>query len=74
LLAGAVVGAAVAMLLAPSSGPELREQVRIRIQDLVKEGKRAATARRAELEAQLESFKRGAPVTIAATPEQPQVN
>jgi len=73
LLAGAAVGAAVAMLLAPSSGPELQERVRTRVQDLIKEGKRAATARRVELETQLEAFKRGAPVVIETTPEQPQI-
>jgi len=72
LLAGAVVGAAAAILLAPYSGPELQERVRTRVQGLIEEGKRAAAARRAEMEAQLEAFKRGAPVTIEAAPEQPQ--
>ena len=72
LLAGAVVGAAVAILLAPYSGPELQQRVRARAQRLIEEGRRAAAARRAELEAQLEAFKRGAPVTIETTPEQPQ--
>jgi gas vesicle protein len=72
LLAGAVVGVAAAVLLAPYSGPELQEKMRARVQDLIKEGKRAASARRAELEAQLEVFKRGKPVTIETTPEQPQ--
>ena len=72
LLAGAVVGVAAALLLAPLSGPQLQEKMRSRVQDLVKEGKRAASARRAELQAQLEVFKRGKPVTIETTPEQPQ--
>ncbi len=72
LLAGAVVGAAAAILLAPYSGPELQEQVRTRVQGLIEEGRRAAAARRAEMEAQLEAFKRGTPVTIETTPEQPQ--
>ena len=70
LLAGAVVGAAAAILLAPHSGPELQEQVRSRVLGLVEEGRRAAAARRAELEAQLEAFKRGTPVTIETTPEE----
>ena len=70
VLAGAVVGVAAALLLAPYSGPQLQEKMRARVQDLVKEGKRAASARRAELEAQLEVFKRGKPVTIETTPEQ----
>jgi gas vesicle protein len=72
LLAGAVVGAAAAILLAPYSGSELQEQVRTRVQGLVEEGRRAAAARRAELEAQLEAFKRGTPVIIETTPEEAQ--
>jgi gas vesicle protein len=72
LLAGAVVGAAAAILLAPYSGSELQQRMRTRVQELIEEGKRAAAARRAELEAQLESFKRGAPVTIETTSEPPQ--
>ena len=72
LLAGAVVGAAAAILLAPYSGRELQEQVRTRVQALMEEGKRAAAARRAELEAQLEAFKRGTPVAIETTPEEAQ--
>ena len=72
LLAGAVVGAAAAILLAPYSGSELQEQVRSRVQGLVEEGRRAAAARRAELEAQLEAFKRGTPVAIDTTPEEVQ--
>ena len=70
LLAGAVVGAAAAILLAPSSGTELQDRARIRVQALIEEGKRAAAARRAELEAQLDAFKRGTPVTIETTPEE----
>ena len=73
LLAGAVVGAAVAILLAPYSGAELQERIRTRAQGLIEEGKRAAVARRAELEAQLEAFKHGTTVTIEPTSQQPQV-
>ena len=73
LLVGAVVGAAVAILLAPYSGPELQKQIRTRVQGLIEEGKRAAAARRAELEAQLESFKQGTTVTIEPMPKQPSV-
>lgn len=72
LLAGAVVGAAAATLLAPYSGTELQQRMRARVQELIEEGRRAASARRAELEAQLEAFKRGTPVTIEATSEPPQ--
>ena len=70
LLAGAVVGAAAAILLAPYSGTELQDRARSRVQALIEEGKRAAAARRAELEAQLDAFKRGTPVTIETTPEE----
>lgn len=73
LLAGATVGTAAAILLAPYSGPELQERIRTRVQGLIEEGRRAAVARQAELEAQLEAFKRGTPVTVEAAPEQPQV-
>jgi gas vesicle protein len=72
LFAGAMVGAAAAILLSPYSGPELRDRVRTRVQDLVDEGKRAASARQAELQAQLEAFKRGTPVTIQTASEEPQ--
>ena len=64
VLSGALVGAAVAILLAPSSGQELQKQMRARVQGLIEEGRRAAAARRAELGAQLEAFKRGAPVVV----------
>jgi gas vesicle protein len=72
LLAGAIIGVVAAVLLAPSSGPELQGRIRTRIQELIEEGKRAAAAHRAELGAQLDNFKRGAPITIGTTPKQPQ--
>jgi len=71
LLAGAVVGVVAAILLAPYSGSELQERMCARVQGLIEEGKRAAAARRAELEAQLETFKRGTAVT-ETTFERPQ--
>lgn len=70
-LSGAIVGAAIAILLAPYSGHELQKQMRARVQGLIEEGRRAAAARRAELEAQLEAFKRGTPVVVEAAAEQP---
>ena len=72
VLAGAVVAGVAALLLAPISGSELQVQIRTRVQGLVDEAKRAAAARRAELESQLEAFKRGGPVTIDTAPEQDQ--
>jgi gas vesicle protein len=72
MLAGAAVGAAAALLFAPYSGKEMQAQIRTRAQKLIDEGKQAAAARRAELQAQLEGFKRGTPVTISeSTPDQP---
>jgi gas vesicle protein len=72
MLAGAAVGAAAAILLAPYSGKELQGRIRTRAQELIDEGKRAAAARRAELQAQLEGFKRGTPVTISENaPDKP---
>lgn len=71
LLSGAIVGGAVGLLLAPYKGEELQNQVRARIQELLEEGKQAAAVRQTELENQLESFKRGKPITIETAPEQP---
>jgi gas vesicle protein len=59
LSAGALVGAAVAMLLAPESGEKTRDEIQLRIDQVIEEGKRAATERRAELESQLDQLKKG---------------
>jgi hypothetical protein len=69
LLAGAVVGATAVILLAPTSGSEMQERLRSRVQELIDEGKQAAAARRAELETQLEAFKRGTPAAAETAPE-----
>jgi len=58
LLLGAVVGGAVAMLLAPRSGSETQSIIRSRIDEVIEEGRRAAAERRAELEAQFAEAKR----------------
>lgn len=52
-LTGAVVGAAMAILLAPAPGEDLREQALQRVEALRREVRAAAAARRAELEAEL---------------------
>jgi len=57
-MCGAVVGAVAALLLAPASGIELRQQVRTRVDELLAEGRQAAEDRRAELEGQLAALKR----------------
>lgn len=53
LILGGLVGAAVALLLTPSSGEDLRLQVQDRAQQFQTEVKHAAEVRRAELEQQL---------------------
>ena len=50
---GALICGMAALLLAPSSGNELRQQIRDRAQYVQDEVKRAADERRAELEKQL---------------------
>lgn len=62
LLLGAATGGGVALLLTPKSGPELQQEVQDYIDHLIKEGQRAAEARRLEMEQQLEAFKRGRPL------------
>ena len=52
-MCGAIVGAVAALMLAPLSGGEIREQALRRFDETVREGKRAADKRRAELEEQL---------------------
>jgi gas vesicle protein len=53
---GAMVGATVAILLAPASGEELRNQMQARANQMQIEVKEAAATRRAELEKQLEKM------------------
>ncbi len=54
---GAFIGAAVAILTAPSSGTELRRQVCERARSVQDEVSQAARQRRADLQAQLESLR-----------------
>ena len=56
-MCGAIVGAVAALLLAPSSGIELRQNVRARVDDVLSEGRQAAANRRADLEAQFTALK-----------------
>ncbi len=53
LAMGALVGVSVALLLAPSSGEELRGQISDQVQRIQLEVTQAAEQRRAELEHQL---------------------
>ena len=54
---GAMVGAAVAVFIAPQSGEEFQKQIRERLDAVAQEGRRAAAERRAELEAQFAQAK-----------------
>jgi gas vesicle protein len=58
-LGGVVLGAIIVLLLTPQSGSELQAEVRARFDSIVEEGRKAAAARRAELEAKLASLKAG---------------
>ena len=54
---GAVIGAAISLLLTPSSGDEIRGQLQTRVQAIQQEVKTAAQTRRAELEEQLAALR-----------------
>ena len=53
MVIGALVGATLAILLAPSSGEDLRNQLQSRVDTIQTDVKQAAATRRAELEKQL---------------------
>ena len=58
---GALVGAATAILLAPSSGEELQAQIKAQVEQIQLEVKTAASDRRAELEEQLSALREPRP-------------
>lgn len=57
IVLGSLVGATIAVLLAPVSGEQMRLQMRDRAMSLQDEVKQAAATRRAELEQQLASLR-----------------
>jgi gas vesicle protein len=59
LLSGAVVGTAAALLLAPSSGHQLRSNVVSRYEGTLSNLRSAIEQERVKLEEELESLKRG---------------
>jgi len=61
VFSGALIAGVAVLLLTPASGSEIRGRLSARLDELIEEGKRAAATRRAELQAQLEAFKRGVP-------------
>ena len=65
-LAGAAIGAGVALLFAPESGEELRADIRSRADEVVGEIKDAASERRAQLQSRLQSLRQPA-VTASAS-------
>ncbi len=52
-LCGGVIGAAFSVLNAPASGNAMREEARVRFDEMLDEAKMASETRRAELESQL---------------------
>ena len=57
VIMGAMVGSTIAVLLAPASGEDVRNQLQSRITRLQEEIRKAAAERRAELEEQLEALR-----------------
>lgn len=57
VMAGSIVGAALALLLTPAPGEDLRSQVTGRYHNIQDEVRNAAIARRAELERQLQELR-----------------
>lgn len=57
---GGIVGSIAALLLAPSSGEELRKELESKAKNIQIEIKEAATKRRIELEKQLDELKKPA--------------
>jgi gas vesicle protein len=55
---GGILGAAITLLITPSSGDQLRAQVQSRLASIQDEVKTAAASRRAELEQQLETLRK----------------
>ena len=59
VICGALVGAGVALLLAPESGEELRADVAKRWEDALAEAKQAMEDTRADLQAQFDQMQKG---------------
>ena len=59
LLVGAVIGGLLALLFTPASGSEIQEQFKDYKEQLIEKGKKAASARREEMEKELSALKKG---------------
>ena len=55
---GGAIGAAVGILLAPMSGEQLRQTIKDRTSYVIEEGRRAAEAKRLELEQEFAEMRR----------------
>lgn len=56
-LIGGIIGAAIALLFAPSAGRDLRVQISDRAQGLAADIRQAATSKRIELQERLETLR-----------------
>ena len=61
LLLGAALAAGLVLLFAPKSGEEMRRQIQEWVQGVLEEGQQAAEVRRLELTTQFESLKQPKP-------------
>jgi gas vesicle protein len=55
---GALAGAAIALLLAPKSGEQLRDELKHEVDDILEEGRQASAQRQRELEDQLNQLRK----------------
>jgi gas vesicle protein len=58
-LIGLLIGSSAVLLTTPQSGGNLKHGIQSRIDNILNEGRKAATDRRAELEARLTELKSG---------------
>ncbi|MGQ9904852.1 MAG: YtxH domain-containing protein [Anaerolineae bacterium] len=63
ILVGGLIGAAVSLLTAAKPGKETLAEIKREIDSVLEEGRRAAAARRAELERQLSEMRGGLPLS-----------
>jgi len=57
LILGVLGGAAIALLMTPKSGVELRDDLRREVDEILEEGRRASEQRQKELERQLNQLR-----------------
>ena len=57
LILGVIGGAAIALLMTPKSGEQLRDELKREVDDILEEGRRASEQRQRELERQLNQLR-----------------